>query len=159
MVLPWPQDSHQPGAIHLTFSACYSLQSFCVFKLVNISVGTAWKSWWMFPRPKLKGGLREKRTNLNGKKSNGKRKLKEMLNTRQCFLSVHSHDQACASTALLFSGLWNTAGCADPVIHQTFSKQTRLKGVPAIRNTLNKLMNFDPADVSPSACEFHSRKK
>lgn len=161
-VLPWPQDSHKPGAIHLTFSARYFLWSFCISKHL-VCYCLSWHclgtSWWTFPRSKLKGGLREGRNNLNAKKCNGEGWQKEILNTRQCFLTAHSHNHGCASTVLLFSGLWNTAGCADPMIHQTFSKQTRLEGVSAIRNTLNKLMDFERADVSPSTCGFRSEKK
>lgn len=87
------------------------------------------------------------------------RQDKEMLSTKQRFLPVNLHDHACASTALLLSALRNTAGCVDPMLCLTFSKQTRLEGVSAIRNTLKELTDFDPADVSLSLCEFDSGKK
>lgn len=47
----------------------------------------------------------EGRTNLDGKSLMEERRNKEMLNTKQRFLSVNLYNHACASAALLFSGL------------------------------------------------------
>jgi len=57
------------------------------------------------PRFNPKGGWREGRNGLDGISITGEKQEKEMLNTEQCFLSVNLHNQACASTAPLLSGL------------------------------------------------------
>lgn len=97
-VLPWPLD--KPGAIHLIFSLLFSLEFLCVQApcLLSSQLVLPGNSWWMFPRSKLKGGLRERRTNLNGQKCNGERWQKEMLN--KCTSSVSYHNHACASSSV-----------------------------------------------------------
>lgn len=160
---PWPQDKSQArGNSPHIFSLLFSLEFLRVQApcLPSSQLVLPGNSWWMFSRSKLEGGLRERRTNLNGKKCNGERQHKEMLNTRQCFLSVHSHNHGLLQALLCSSLACETLQAVQ--IHwftRFFSKQTRLKGVSATRNTLNKLMDFDLADVSPTTCEFNSRKK
>lgn len=69
------------------FSLLLSLEFLCVQApcLLSSQLVLPGNSWWMFPRSKLKGGLRERRTNLNGQKCNGERWHKEMLNAQAVF--------------------------------------------------------------------------
>lgn len=112
MVFTRPQDKPQArGNSPHIFSLLFSLEFLHVQApcLPSSQLVLPGNSWWMFFRSKLEGELREGRTNLNGKKCNGERQHKEMLNTRQCFLSVHSHNHACCKHCCAL--LWLVKHC------------------------------------------------
>lgn len=103
--------------------------------------------------------MEERKKQFGWQKQNGERLNQVMLNTKEYFSLCMHITMLVQAPHCSFLACETLQAAQISVTHQTFSKQTRLEGISAIRNTLKELTDFDPADVSLSLCKFHSKKK